>query len=87
MARTTGYTATVVARLLAGRGVRHYMVEIGGEVYARGHRQDGSVDLDWPALCRPRQTLVIYMSHYTTGPICRGLVAGGLEPGLYLERS
>jgi uroporphyrin-III C-methyltransferase len=51
-------------------------------VITTGHRQDGSVDLDWPALCRPRQTLVIYMSHYTTGPICRGLVAGGLPPAL-----
>jgi uroporphyrin-III C-methyltransferase len=51
-------------------------------VITTGHRQDGSVDLDWPALCRPRQTLVIYMSHYTTGAVCAGLVAGGLPPDL-----
>jgi uroporphyrin-III C-methyltransferase len=49
-------------------------------VITTGHRQDGTLDLDWPALCRPRQTLVIYMSHYTTGPICAGLISHGLPP-------
>ena len=51
-------------------------------VITTGHRHDGTVDLDWPALCRPQQTLVIYMSHYTTTAICAGLVAGGLPPEL-----
>ncbi len=51
-------------------------------VITTGHRQDGTLELDWPALCRPRQTLVIYMSHYTTGPICAGLIAHGLAAEL-----
>jgi len=51
-------------------------------VITTGHRQDGSLDLDWQALCRPRQTLVIYMSHYTTAAICEGLVAHGLTAEL-----
>ena len=51
-------------------------------VITTGHRQDGSLDLDWQALCRPRQTLVIYMSHYTTAAICEGLVAHGLDADL-----
>jgi uroporphyrin-III C-methyltransferase len=51
-------------------------------VITTGHRQDGTLDLDWPALCRPRQTLVIYMSHYTTAPICEGLIENGLAPDL-----
>lgn len=51
-------------------------------VVTTGHRQDDRLDLDWPALCRPRQTLVIYMSHYTTAAICAGLVANGLAPTL-----
>ena len=51
-------------------------------VITTGHRQDGSLDLDWPTLCRPRQTLVLYMSHYTTAAICAGLVAHGLPADL-----
>lgn len=51
-------------------------------VITTGHRRDGRLDLDWPALCRPRQTLVLYMSHHTTGPICQGLIANGLAPDL-----
>ncbi len=34
------------------------------------------------AIRLPRQTLVIYMSHYTTTAICTGLIAGGLPPDL-----
>lgn len=51
-------------------------------VITTGHRQDGRLDLDWPVLCRPRQTLVIYMSHYTIGSIAEGLIAHGLSPDL-----
>ena len=51
-------------------------------VITTGHRQDGTLDLDWVALCRPRQTLVIYMSHYTTAAICAGLIAHGLDAEL-----
>src|SRR5512140_1724250 len=29
-------------------------------VFVTGHLKDGSCDLDWPALARPHQTLVIY---------------------------
>jgi uroporphyrin-III C-methyltransferase/precorrin-2 dehydrogenase/sirohydrochlorin ferrochelatase len=29
--------------------------------FVTGHLKDGSCDLDWPALARPRQTVVIYM--------------------------
>jgi len=37
-----GYGTDAVARLLGDQGVAHFLVEIGGEVYARGHRQDGN---------------------------------------------
>lgn len=47
-------------------------------LFATGHLRDGSVDLDWPALVRPRQTLVIYMGLVGLPEICRQLVAHGM---------
>ena len=36
-----GYGVDVIARLIQDLGYRQYLVEIGGEVYASGRRQDG----------------------------------------------
>ena len=36
-----GYGVDAIARLLGDRGFAHFLVEIGGEVYARGRRKDG----------------------------------------------
>ncbi len=47
-------------------------------VFTAGHLRDGTVDLDWPALVRPRQTVVIYMGLAGLADICRQLVAHGL---------
>ena len=47
-------------------------------VFATGHLRDGTVDLDWPILARPRQTIVIYMGLVGLPEICRQLVAHGL---------
>jgi uroporphyrin-III C-methyltransferase len=47
-------------------------------VFVTGHLQDGSCDLDWPALARPRQTVVIYMGLSGLANICLQLVAHGL---------
>jgi uroporphyrin-III C-methyltransferase/precorrin-2 dehydrogenase/sirohydrochlorin ferrochelatase len=47
-------------------------------VFAAGHLRDGSVDLDWPALARPNQTVVIYMGLIGLEEICRQLVAHGM---------
>jgi len=47
-------------------------------LFVTGHRQDGSCDLDWPALARPRQTVVIYMGLGGLAEICGQLVAHGL---------
>ncbi|TCM21654.1 thiamine biosynthesis lipoprotein [Novosphingobium sp. PhB165] len=46
-----GYAVDVVADLLAGMGMRHMLVEIGGELAGRGVRPDGEpwwVDLETP---------------------------------------
>lgn len=42
--------------------------------------EDGSCDLDWPALARPRQTVVIYMGLSGLADICARLVEHGLPP-------
>jgi uroporphyrin-III C-methyltransferase len=46
--------------------------------FVTGHLKDGSCDLDWPALTRPRQTVVIYMGLSGLQHICTQLVAHGL---------
>jgi siroheme synthase len=38
--------------------------------FVTGHLKDGSCDLDWPALARPRQTVVIYMGLSGLDEIC-----------------
>lgn len=51
-------------------------------VFATGHLKDGSVNLDWDALARPRQTVVIYMGVGALSRICAQLVAHGMAPGM-----
>ena len=47
--------------------------------FVTGHLKDGSCDLDWPALARPRQTVVIYMGLTGLAIICKQLIAHGLS--------
>lgn len=47
-------------------------------VFVTGHLRDGSVDLDWPALARPAQTIVVYMGLLGLPVLARELVAHGL---------
>lgn len=42
-----------------------------------GHLQDGSCDLDWPALARSEQTLVVYMGLTVLPRVCENLIAHG----------
>lgn len=49
-------------------------------IFVTGHLKDGSVDLDWPVLARPKQTIVIYMGLLGLPVLCRQLIAHGL-PG------
>ncbi|MGQ0578011.1 MAG: siroheme synthase CysG [Betaproteobacteria bacterium] len=50
--------------------------------FVTGHLKDGSVDLDWEALARPHQTVVIYMGVGALAQICEQLVAHGMAPTL-----
>lgn len=49
-------------------------------IFTTGHLKDGTVNLDWPALARPNQTVVIYMGLGALDIICRQLIAHKL-PG------
>jgi uroporphyrin-III C-methyltransferase/precorrin-2 dehydrogenase/sirohydrochlorin ferrochelatase len=51
-------------------------------IFTTGHLKDGSLDLDWQALCRPKQTVVIYMGLGALAQICQQLLAHGLAPDL-----
>jgi uroporphyrin-III C-methyltransferase/precorrin-2 dehydrogenase/sirohydrochlorin ferrochelatase len=48
-------------------------------VLVTGHRKDESLDLDWEALARPRQTVVVYMGLQTLPLLCEKLIAHGLS--------
>ena len=38
-----GFTVDLLAQFLEGKGVEHYMVEVGGEVKAKGQNVDGEI--------------------------------------------
>ena len=48
-----------------------------GCLFVTGHLKDGSANLDWEALVRPNQTVVIYMGLNALPDICRQLMAHG----------
>ncbi|MDO8904994.1 uroporphyrinogen-III C-methyltransferase [Hydrogenophaga sp.] len=48
-----------------------------GCLFVTGHLKDGSANLDWEALVRPHQTVVIYMGLNALPDICRQLMAHG----------
>jgi len=59
-------------------------------VFVTGHLKDGTLDLDWRALARPRQTVVIYMGVHGLPLICERLVAHGLAkdtPAALVEKA
>ncbi|MBU1366101.1 MAG: uroporphyrinogen-III C-methyltransferase [Gammaproteobacteria bacterium] len=46
--------------------------------FVTGHLKDGTVNLDWPSLARPRQTVVFYMGIGAVGEICKQMINHGL---------
>ena len=48
-------------------------------VLVTGHTRDGRLELDWPALARPGQTLAVYMGLANLALLCRQLIAHGLD--------
>jgi uroporphyrin-III C-methyltransferase len=74
---TSGFAALAAARIPATRrGVSRALI------LATGHATDdaGGADLDWAALARTGQPIVIYMGLGSLPAIAGALVAGGLAP-------
>ncbi len=47
-------------------------------VFVTGHLKDGSMNLNWPALAQPNQTVVFYMGLVALPVICEQLIAHGM---------
>lgn len=46
--------------------------------FVTGHLKDGSINLNWPALAQPKQTVVFYMGLHGVTEVCKQLIAHGL---------
>ncbi len=47
-------------------------------MFVTGHLKDGTMNLDWDALARPKQTVVVYMGLHGLDTLCRELIAHGM---------
>jgi uroporphyrin-III C-methyltransferase len=73
-----GITAASAASAYSGVPLTHRGM-VRACTMVSGHMVDGEVDLDWVALARPGQTIVVYMGVASIGLICEGLIAHGLS--------
>ena len=85
--REYGVPFQVVPAVTAAAGVASYAgIPLTHRDHAQalilvtGHLKDGTMDLDWDMLCRPRQTIVIYMGLKGLVTLCDEMQAHGL-PG------
>ncbi len=84
-----GVPFQVVPGITAANGVSSYAgIPLTHRDYAQaclfitGHLKDGTLDLDWQAMARPRQTVVIYMGLVGLALICEKLIEHGVSPDM-----
>ncbi|MDP1632941.1 MAG: uroporphyrinogen-III C-methyltransferase [Caulobacter sp.] len=74
-----GVTAALAASAGSGAPLTHRGLA-QAVTFVTGHAAHGDPDLDWVALARPNQTVVIYMGLTTAGRIGEQLIAAGRSP-------
>lgn len=84
-----GVPFQVVPGITAANGVSSYAgIPLTHRDYAQaclfitGHLKDGTIDLDWAAMTRPHQTVVIYMGLVGLADICKRLIVEGVSPDM-----
>ena len=76
-----GVTAAIGAAAYAGIPLTH-RDHAQACVFVTGHGKEGKIDLDWPALLQPRQTVAIYMGLRNVEALTREFVARGASADL-----
>ena len=76
-----GVTAAIGASAYAGIPLTH-RDHAQACVFVTGHGKDGRIDLDWPALLQPRQTVAIYMGLRNLEALTAEFIARGASPDL-----
>ena len=71
-----GVTAAIGAAAYAGIPLTH-RDHAQACVFVTGHGKDGRIDLDWPALLQPRQTVAVYMGLRNLEVLTREFIARG----------
>ncbi len=74
-----GITAATGCAAVAGIPLTH-RDQVQALTFVTGQGRDGEPEVDWAALARGRQTIVVYMGRAAAGRIAGRLMAAGMDP-------